>query len=361
MRDVVAGRVRERDTEDGWTAYDGTLKVGAANIMADSSEIHVLALLALRQGRGQLTRTTGKLFNANGFQDDGGITGAAYAFDDVNKKWAPSVTYTNEVPVMTTDNAPSGVASASSYYNNAITHPFCAFDNVFRPQNGNGGTGWLSATGQSLPHWLQYQFASAKTIARYKLRPWFIDSGVNRCPTAWTLQGSNNGTDWTELDVRSGVTDWDWYGNVVDHTYDIASPGSYLYYRLNMTANNGDQYTGVEELLLYSSSGASSSVTSDVLSVDTSGPASRLDFTLLTGAEIDFNFTTIWATIDSGATWFNIPIGKEYEIKLAANDASAIKVYRGSVDIEVPFSTLQWKMMSYGNAPHIYGVCVSTE
>ena len=73
-----------------------------------------------------------------------------------------------------------------------------------------------------------------------------------RAPKNWTMKGSNDGTNWTTVDTRTNQTAW---GNSEIRTYACASPGStaFRYYRLAITANNGDgTYTSFGELYLYS-------------------------------------------------------------------------------------------------------------
>ena len=80
----------------------------------------------------------------------------------------------------------------------------------------------------SLPVWLRYKFTANRTIATYRLY-----STVTRHPTAWTFQGSADGSSWTTLDTQSGVTDW---SDGIGKTYAIGSPSGYRYYRINISA-----------------------------------------------------------------------------------------------------------------------------
>lgn len=136
----------------------------------------------------------------------------------------------NQVPTMSSNTAPSGVASASSVHSSSAA--FRGFDG--NTAVGDGTNDWLTnavATG-----WLQYQFTAAKTIATYR-----ITSGngqAARAPRNFTLQGSNNGSSWTTIDTRTDQTGWTAGGET--RTYTVASPGSYSYYRLDVTLNNGD-------------------------------------------------------------------------------------------------------------------------
>jgi hypothetical protein len=72
---------------------------------------------------------------------------------------------------------------------------------------------------------------------------------VPRDPKDWQLQASNDGATWTALDTQNDqVFDY----RLELKTYAIANPASYRYYRLNITANNGDStLTDLAELGLF--------------------------------------------------------------------------------------------------------------
>ena len=72
-------------------------------------------------------------------------------------------------------------------------------------------------------------------------------NAVTGSPSAWMFQGSNDNSNWTTLDTQTGITDWDWW---IVNRYKIASPGSYRYYRLNVTAGGGSDYMGFARLLM---------------------------------------------------------------------------------------------------------------
>lgn len=147
---------------------------------------------------------------------------------------------TSSVPFMTANDAPSGTASASSEYGSSPA--WKAFDAAI--------SGWLT-NGGGAPGWLQYQFTTAKTILSYSIIGWSNDTYPDRLITAWTLQGSNNGSDFTVLDTRTklwriGFVAWQ------PQLFTVATPGSYAYYRLNITANyGGNAYVGIAHLALY--------------------------------------------------------------------------------------------------------------
>nr|QOR60370.1 hypothetical protein [Bathycoccus sp. RCC716 virus 2] len=133
------------------------------------------------------------------------------------------------------------------------------------------GTGEFNVTHGGSTHYtgtLDLQLPSAKTIRKYVI--WTTDSAFYKHnsttytdydPTlpyngserskrrikSWTIQGSNNDSDWTTIHTVTNKPP-SIYGDV--HT--ISSPGSYQYYRLSWSANNGStETTCIAELIYY--------------------------------------------------------------------------------------------------------------
>ncbi|WP_371866341.1 discoidin domain-containing protein [Duganella radicis] len=96
----------------------------------------------------------------------------------------------------------------------------------------NSATQWFYS---GVTGWLRYDLGHTETVQRYTV----ISSGdkVERDPKDWQFQGSNDGVSWTTLDAQSNQT---FTGRLQLKNYAVATPASYRYYRLNITANNGD-------------------------------------------------------------------------------------------------------------------------
>jgi len=150
---------------------------------------------------------------------------------------AANIKYTeNLIPAMTSNTAPAGIVSASSYHlSNATNTPYLAF-------NHTSWDSWVTADGYNTG-WLCYKFDSKKRIERYGLLSEV--SWPNRAPKNWTFEGSNDGVTWTVLDSRSSVTAW---SDNVRKVFDFNNSDYYFYYRINISANNGDSLLGMAEL-----------------------------------------------------------------------------------------------------------------
>jgi len=74
---------------------------------------------------------------------------------------------------------------------------------------------------------------SKETVYKY-----YITAGATEHPTAWTFEGSDDESDWTVLDTRTGES---FSGS--KKTYTITSPHEYSYYRLNVTDVDAASYS----------------------------------------------------------------------------------------------------------------------
>jgi len=155
-----------------------------------------------------------------------------------NKMLGPAGYTANIIPTMTSNTAPSGVASSSSQLN-----PGYAAWKALDHQNADI-YGWFSSS-SGPPFWLRYQFASAHVVTRYAVTS--RNEASPRPPKTWELQGSNDGATWDTLDSQTDITDWAALLNE-RKVFDIANATPYVYYRLYITAGNNATYVGVGEL-----------------------------------------------------------------------------------------------------------------
>ena len=110
-----------------------------------------------------------------------------------------------------------------------------------RPFDKLTGTKWLTAGGNSTG-WLQYRFLGegAYAINAYSITS--ANDAPGRDPRDWTLQGSHDGTNWVVLDTRVGES-WQVGADeqrLVRHEFQFDNAIAYSYYKLDVTANNGD-------------------------------------------------------------------------------------------------------------------------
>jgi glucose/arabinose dehydrogenase/PKD repeat protein len=105
------------------------------------------------------------------------------------------------------------------------------------------GTKWLvfEPTG-----WVQFRFSEPVDVVRYALTS--ANDFAGRDPKNWTLQGSNDGTTWTDVDTRTNET---WPDRFVKRKFTVTNTTVYSHYRLNITANSGEPLIQLADFLVY--------------------------------------------------------------------------------------------------------------
>ncbi|MEV1332614.1 ThuA domain-containing protein [Micromonospora costi] len=108
--------------------------------------------------------------------------------------------------------------------------------------DGSTGTKWLVRTPTG---WLAAKLAQPVVVSRYALTS--ANDFPGRDPKNWTLQGSQDGSTWTDLDTR---TDETFPQRFQTKQYSFTNTTAYQHYRLNITANSGEPLTQLAELWL---------------------------------------------------------------------------------------------------------------
>jgi hypothetical protein len=183
--------------------------------------------------------------------DDGTITVGTSASESMTAtfpagfRWVKlTVTDTNGedticyVPVAAMSNAideldyTSATISASNEAGGAAANAFD--DNVLT----EWATGATVTTG-----WLKCQFPEAKRVKSIGVHTYL----PSYSPKDFTLQGSNDDSTYTTLLTASSETDWSTHET---RTFTVDDPNEYLYYKLDITANNGGNHINLIELNL---------------------------------------------------------------------------------------------------------------
>jgi predicted alpha-1,2-mannosidase len=87
-----------------------------------------------------------------------------------------------------------------------------------------------------------YRFnGSSPNVTFYTL----TSGGSGSDPSGWTLEGSTNGSNWTTLDQRSGQS-FPWRSQT--RAFKVANPGSYAFYRLDLSGGSGIELAEIELL-----------------------------------------------------------------------------------------------------------------
>ena len=107
--------------------------------------------------------------------------------------------------------------------------------------DGSDQTKWLAFVPTGFA---EFELSEPSAVVRYSLTS--ANDAPGRDPSDWTLSGSNDGVTWTELDQQSGQ---DFAERFETKVYEFENEVAYSHYRLDVTANHGDellQLAGVE-------------------------------------------------------------------------------------------------------------------
>ncbi|MGN5631079.1 GH92 family glycosyl hydrolase [Streptomyces sp. AC154] len=97
--------------------------------------------------------------------------------------------------------------------------------------DGESGTKWLSFKPTA---WAEFDLSEPVKVVTYALTS--ADDHDERDPKDWTLQGSEDGKSWTDLDSRTGQT---FSERFQTKSYDFKTDKAYQHFRLDITKNNG--------------------------------------------------------------------------------------------------------------------------
>jgi len=125
-----------------------------------------------------------------------------------------------------------GIASVSS--------EFSAIYNGDRCVDGNLGSRWQNVTGATFPHWWKYDLGGGVTKIVKKLR--ICGYPTNYGTNGFSLQGSNNNSDWDTLYTGNGTNE---SGVVWMPDFFIDNSVTYRYYRMWITSNHGAATTDI--------------------------------------------------------------------------------------------------------------------
>jgi len=125
-----------------------------------------------------------------------------------------------EVPKMTSNTAPEGVASASSISSSSYD-AFYAFDKDY-------GAYWIA--GGASPQWIQYKFVSPVFVHTVMVVG-FYSAGNGYNPTSITIQVSNDGSNFTDVATFNQE-----FTTVITNLY-LNKSGYYQYWRVKVNSN----------------------------------------------------------------------------------------------------------------------------
>jgi len=199
----------------------------------------------------------------------------------------------------------SAQSSALSVTTSAVsggTFPIITSRGENTPNEGNikafdldNNSKWLDFSATSF---LQIQYASTSAFNQYVIVSGNDSPG--RDPRNWTIQGSNNGTNWVTLNTQTNQT---WTGRNQARTFSFSNSTAYSYYKMDITGNNGDGLIQLSELTysIVSGGGGDTQAPTVPTSLSSSGVA-QTSFTLNWAASTDNVGVSLYEVFRSGTS-----------------------------------------------------------
>ena len=186
------------------------------------------------------------------------------------------------------------------------------------------GTKW----GQNKPSggwYIEFHTASAIQVDGYMLRTGNDTGGQsNRNPTDWVLKAKkNSGDSWTVIDTKVNNNDLP-NANNTETDFDVATPGEYRYFRLEISNNKGNGgFMQLSEMRLFKYYGFGQGTSYGNITVTPGAAASELTVALR-NENAGADTYTLTATVGSGTYTFSksgiaFENGKYYDIRVPMN------------------------------------------
>ena len=131
------------------------------------------------------------------------------------------------VPVMSSNSQDGYVASASSVFNSDHA--------IWKAFDRNINSTWATQDYINPPQWLRIKLPTAKKCEILQLTS-RNDKWWTQIPKDFILQGSNDGSTWTDLLTQTNVN-WTEQAQTKRFNIPTSNQADYLYYRIYMTAN----------------------------------------------------------------------------------------------------------------------------
>lgn len=131
------------------------------------------------------------------------------------------------IPAMTWPSNDICTVSASSAYSDSNAAAYAADRKV--------ATQWSVAAGKTTGWW-RCCFTAPVTVAAYAMLAPSVYG--DSAPRDWTLRGSNDGVNWTVVDIGLGVT----WTNGQLRQFNFAQPVTFSCWEINITASNRPSY-----------------------------------------------------------------------------------------------------------------------
>ena len=165
---------------------------------------------------------------------------------------ADLATSTGSIATLGSDNDQGFTITASGSVS-AYYRPYKAFDGV-EAHDTNNRDSWAVGGNSG---WLQVEMPAAQRVGMYSIK---AINFSDRQPKDWELLASNDGVNYTVIDSHSGVDNW---SPRETKEFMVDDAGLYTHFKINITDNNGNAYTGFDGFQLFEWSNTTAHVEED--------------------------------------------------------------------------------------------------
>jgi len=114
-------------------------------------------------------------------------------------------------------------------------------------KTNDGGTGFWGGVGGS--NWIKYDFGDGNAFVLASYTIWVHTVDMPSTPKVWTMQGSDDDSNWYTIDTVVNQTGWG-AGEARSYSCDTTST-PYRYFMLVITENNGGTTINIREMNFY--------------------------------------------------------------------------------------------------------------
>lgn len=204
----------------------------------------------------------------------------------------------------------------------------------------------------TLPRWAGIQLVNSTQMTQVVIGGGI--SGGNSCPKNFTIDYSDNGSDWTTALTVTNSTNWYAYER---RYFNIPAVGNHVYWRVNFTANNGDaswcSITAIIFMDQYGNEATTLPVVSGKTYFDCIPPSSETIGDTNGRDLIRFEFTS--TTISMRPTYQSIS-GIPQIVQIWQNTAGNVQysITLGGITVQQSAGTMSAGNTSYQNLKYLY-------
>ena len=206
--------------------------------------------------------------------------------------------------------------------------------------DGDLETKWCADNG---PWFIEFHTASPIKVDGYMLRTGGdTDTNSGRNPKSWELKGKLNEGDatWTPIDSKTDNTEMGAFKNK-EYDFTAASPGTYQYFRLDITDNQGDGHMQLSEMKLFTTATEATEF-NDYGSIVVTPSSAISELTVaLRNENVGADTYNLTAVVDGIAYTLGQPSvtfenGKYYEITASLTKQTTIDLSAVTTDMTIP-------------------------